>query len=590
MLHWEDRLLVTLRWEGALHILSRLSGCRRTCSWRIILSKGAGRAVKLCVDVRRLSRPLLSTHGRNLFRAVTVAVIVLSPASASWAYSHQTSKVRFREYSPEAFETARREGKPVFLLISAVWCYWCKYFHQNTLGSDEVSTYLNRNYLSIFVDYDRHTDLTRKYARGLPTIVLFDPDGQVRQSFAGVLKKEDFLDVLNRVANDVRTNVAAGQPRKPRIEPLVIPDPVPVTRETYQQLHQGMLDFLNDHLDPVHGGFGRREKYPHARLLRYLLAQYDAARDRHYLVAVERSLDGILRGLYDPVEGGFFRYAEGREWRPPHYEKLLDVNASLALVFSETYRVTQNLRYKEAAEATVTYLRRTLYDAKGGGFYGSQTADPAYYGLTPLARRTARKPPVNRDKVTAWNAEAALTFLMLSESAGRKDLVDVALRTLDFMRRDLITEKGVFQLYEFKTGRGQLPGQLEANAWAALAFLEGYRVSQAETYRHAAEQVLGYAKAELFDTAHGVFVDNRDSSFSLGANGIMAEALIRAHRLSGRAEDLEIAKRVLAALGGVAHALLVEDADAAAVTRVADAVFYLAAYGRVAGKPLDGGR
>src|SRR5438128_2710665 len=173
---------------------------------------------------------------------------------------------------------------------------------------------------------------------------------------------------------------------------------------------------------------------------------------------------------------------------------------------------------------------------------------------------------------------------MLGESAGRKDLVDVALRTLDFMRRALITEKGVFQLYEFKTGRGQLPGQLEANAWAALAFLEGYRVSQAETYRHAAERVLGYAKAELFDTAHGVFVDNRDSSFSLSANGIMAEALIRAHRLTGRAEDFEIAKRVLAALGGIARALLVEDADAVAVARVADAVFYLTAYGRVAGK------
>src|SRR5881409_2171597 len=200
MLHWEDRLLVTLRWEGALHILSRLSGCRRTCSWRIILSKGAGRAVKLCVDVRRLSRPLLSTHGRNLFRAVTVAVIVLSPASASWAYSHQTSKVRFREYSPEAFETARREGKPVFLLISAVWCYWCKYFEQQVLTDAEVSKYLNQHYVSVSADHDRRPDLVRKYVRGLPMIVLFGPDGRVRQSFAGVLKKDDFLSVVKKVA------------------------------------------------------------------------------------------------------------------------------------------------------------------------------------------------------------------------------------------------------------------------------------------------------------------------------------------------------------------------------------------------------
>ncbi len=52
-------------------------------------------------------------------------------------------------------------------------------------------------------------------------------------------------------------------------------------------------------------------------------------------MAIDKSLDGILSGIYDPVEGGFFRYAESREWRQPHYEKLLDVNASLALVLGE---------------------------------------------------------------------------------------------------------------------------------------------------------------------------------------------------------------------------------------------------------------
>ena len=65
----------------------------------------------------------------------------------------------------------------------------------------------------------------------------------------------------------------------------------------------------------------------------------------------------------------------------------------------------------------------------------------------------------------------------------------------------------------------------------------------------------------------------------------MADALIRAHRLTGRAEDLELATGVLAALGGAARALLVEDDDATIVARVADAVFYLRAYARVIEKP-----
>jgi len=530
---------------------------------------------RLCVDLGRLSRWLLAA----------IWVIVLVPAPTVWAYAHHNSSVRFLDLSPATFEIARREGKPVFLLISAVWCYWCKYFDQNTLKNDEVSKYLNRHYVSIFVDHDRRVDLVRKYVRGLPMIVLFDPDGRVRQSFAGALKSEDFLGVLKHVASDVRTSVATAQPRTPPAGPVIPSSPVPVTPETYRRLREGMLNFVNDHLDTTYGGFGSGDKYPHARLLGYLVGQYDASRDHRYLVAVDKSLDGILSGIYDPVEGGFFRYAEGREWRQPHYEKLLDVNASLVLVLVEAYRVTRTPRYQQAAEATIAYLLRTLHDARAGGFYGSQTADPAYYRLALEERRAARRPPVNRDKVAEWNAQAALVFLAVGQSSGRKDLVDIGLSTLEFMRRNLVSDKGMFHFFDVKTGRGQLRGQLTANGWAALAFLEGYRVSRLDIYRRAAERVLGYARDELFDTAHGAFVDDKTTPLSLGANGIMAEALIQAHRLTGRTDDLAVATRVLAALGGVARSLLVEDADATAVTRAAEAVFFLNAYRQVVEKP-----
>lgn len=52
--------------------------------------------------------------------ALIVVALLLLPDPAC-AYHHQTSKIRFVEHSPQAFETARREQKPVFLLISAVW-------------------------------------------------------------------------------------------------------------------------------------------------------------------------------------------------------------------------------------------------------------------------------------------------------------------------------------------------------------------------------------------------------------------------------------------------------------------------------------
>ena len=70
-------------------------------------------------------RPL-SRLAREGFLALAVGAALLLPGPGTWGYTHHASKVRFVEPSPEAFETARRERKPVFLLISAVWCYWCK--------------------------------------------------------------------------------------------------------------------------------------------------------------------------------------------------------------------------------------------------------------------------------------------------------------------------------------------------------------------------------------------------------------------------------------------------------------------------------
>lgn len=515
-------------------------------------------------------------------------VAALTPSGVAHAYRHHTSKIHYQEYSSAVFDQARREGKPLFLLISAVWCYWCKYFDEHALETDEVSGYLNRRYLSVFVDSDLRMDLTRRYARGWPMTVLFDPDGRVRLSFPGALRKEDFLAILKRVEEEVRSGGARAGPAESR--PVEVPPPLPVTRETYRWFLDGIGRYLDEQMDPVHGGFGTGKKFPYGRLLEYLLEQDEVTRNRSRLAALERTLDGIMRGLHDRVEGGFFRYAERREWKDSHTEKMLYVNASLAVVFHRASRLFRSVRYAQVSDAAVAYLLRTLYDAEVGGFYGSQTADPAYYRLGPGDREKTRRPSVNRDKVTAWNAEAVLAFLSLGQATGRQDLKDVASRSLDFMVRHLLTEKGVYHIYQPTSGRGHLRGQLEANAWAALAFLEGYRVFGSTGLREAAERVLGYALAELFDRKRGAFVERsnpddggpgaRSPEFPLEANGIMAEALLLAHRTTGRGEYRETARRVLATIGGKVRGILVEDPEASPMA-VAETVFALRASGQL---------
>src|SRR5262249_35402809 len=198
---------------------------------------------RLWVDIRNLSR-----RGFPVFALATIGILL---AADAWGHAHEASKVRFVEHSPAVFDAAQRDRKPVFLLVSAVWCYWCKYFEDQVLADAEVSDYLNRHYLNVFVDHDRRPDLVRKYVRGLPMIVLFGPDGRVQQSFAGVLKKDDFLGVVK--------DVATLPPSTPAPRPEAARSPAPVTADTYQRLRQDMLHFVGEHLDTVYGGAGRRD-------------------------------------------------------------------------------------------------------------------------------------------------------------------------------------------------------------------------------------------------------------------------------------------------------------------------------------------
>ena len=55
------------------------------------------------------------------------------------------------------------------------------------------------------------------------------------------------------------------------------------------------------------------------------------------------------RGLYDHVEGGFFRYSVDQKWEIPHFEKMLYDNAQLIRLYALMHKISNNPHYKEIA-------------------------------------------------------------------------------------------------------------------------------------------------------------------------------------------------------------------------------------------------
>lgn len=510
---------------------------------------------------------------QTLCLAIVVAglLVGLTPDRAAPHY-HATSKIRYAEYSQDAFDQARREGKPIFLLLSAVWCYWCKTYKEQALETPQVSAYLNQYFVSIFVDHDRRVDLARRYSRGLPTTVLMDPGGQVRHTFSGILNADNLLWVLKQVREEVAT-AKPPQPIRPRSAVAGGPA-APPTALAHGALIERLDRYLEENLDKTQGGFGARRKHPRAWFLSYLLDRYAEVGEARYLDASRRTLDGVLRGLYDPVEGGFFRFSGSRDWRDAHTEKLSHLNASLVAAMLEAHRATGDPRYREAADKTIGYLLQRLYDSGAGGFYGSQAASKTYYRLPLEERRRVTPPSINRIKYAAWNGEVVFALLVAARVTGREDLRAAALKSLEFLRSRLLTSRGVAHLFDPDTNQAWLHGQLEANAWVALALVEGYREARRAEDLRAAREIFQYALKDLLDAGRGAFVEwnnpdpsllrageQRSQVLPLEGNGAMAMALLTAHRLTGEETYLQVARRLLETMSGQAAAGLTPEPD-----------------------------
>ena len=88
------------------------------------------------------------------------------------------------------------------MLITAVWCYWCHVYRDETLHTETITDYVNENYIPVFVDADKRQDLTRQYlAGGWPSTVLFSPKGVEVNRINGMIRKDDLLNHVEKVAH-----------------------------------------------------------------------------------------------------------------------------------------------------------------------------------------------------------------------------------------------------------------------------------------------------------------------------------------------------------------------------------------------------
>ncbi len=457
-------------------------------------------------------------------------VAMLAPVLANTESVATSSTIQWLQWGTRAFDRARAEDKLILLDLTAMWCHACHVMDATTYRDPEVVALLHAKFIPVRVDTDQRPDITVRYKHGgWPTTSILLPSGEIVFQ-TNFLTAENILEML-RVSDEVyrednrgmaerAANVWAQVESAKRAQTL--------SRDPIRPAMLGqLLHAMKQQYDHVNGGFGDAPKFFESEAITLAFTRHFWHPNSGYRQVALFTLDQQLQ-LYDPVWGGFFRYAEESDWSNPHYEKMLNIQASNLFNYLEAYQITGLAKYRGVVEGTMRYVTRFLSDQENGGFYASQDADvrhgngagtsvlgDEFFALNESQRLSIGIPAVDRTMLTDWNGMMAKAFLRVSQVLGSDQSREFALTTL----QRLYTERyqaGRGLAHFLHNGRPQQFGLLADQVFVADALIEAFVTTGLLLYLEQAETVIADCIQLLEDDQGGGYFDRRPASSSLG--------------------------------------------------------------------------
>ncbi|MEO8376892.1 MAG: DUF255 domain-containing protein, partial [Candidatus Sumerlaeota bacterium] len=202
---------------------------------------------------------------------------------------HAANPVEWYPWSDEAFETARKLDKPVFLSIGYSTCHWCHVMEHESFENEAVAKLMNDTFVCVKVDREERPDVDHVYMTvtqamtgqgGWPMTIIMTADR--KPFFAGTyIPRESkygragMVDFIPHIANLWKTDRAhlmemseyiTGELQKLGVERSAgDPD---------DKLLQAAFDEFDERFDERHGGFSERPKFPVPHNLSFLLRYY----------------------------------------------------------------------------------------------------------------------------------------------------------------------------------------------------------------------------------------------------------------------------------------------------------------------------
>jgi len=314
--------------------------------------------------------------------------------TSPYLLQHAHNPVNWEAWNPEILERAKKENKPLLISIGYAACHWCHVMEDECFEDEDVAQMMNENFVTIKIDREERPDVDQVYMDaiqmmtgngGWPLNIVALPDGKPFWG-ATYLPKEDWIKSLEKLIHLYQTDLKKVEEYAANIEKGIKAINLVEVKTTNAFFTLDSLNTTVDrwstYFDTYLGGYKSAPKFMMPNNLDFLMHYAISEGKDSIMDYVNTSLTRMAYGgIFDPIDGGFSRYATDNKWHIPHFEKMLYDNGPLASLYAKAYAVTKNPLYKEVVQKTIDFVESELLD-NSGGFYSSLDADSKNEGGT----------------------------------------------------------------------------------------------------------------------------------------------------------------------------------------------------------------
>jgi len=302
---------------------------------------------------------------------------------------HANDPINWNEWNDKAFEKAKKENKLIFLSIGYSTCHWCHVMQKESFKNPGIADILNKYYISIKLDKEERPDIDKLYQKiyqlmhsrggGWPLTIIMTPDKKVFFSATYIPPTYSqfgpgLKDILISIANDWQQNKEKIIKIAHNVHNIFKEYKIPQTTKIEDNIIEKIITSLSN-MDAKYGGFKGSPKFPMESSLELLIDVYTITKNKQIENILNITLQKMaLGGIFDQVEGGFYRYSTDEKWEIPHFEKMLYNNANLPFIYIRWYKFTKNDLFKEVAFRSLDeFINR--YRDKNSLFFSASNAD-----------------------------------------------------------------------------------------------------------------------------------------------------------------------------------------------------------------------